>query len=257
MNKYLLNVAGAFYLSLGIQAMAAPLLPGMASAYMTCNTCGVSSPASDLASPIAGYSFVVSATRPITMNNVYTGFTNKTVGTLLDVVWRKSGTPAPTCIYGTKVTLSLVDYDVNTSGAQYFDMRDIARGGYSNSGNLDVAFSTRSIMSLQPSRAGRTYTSVVATGLPPLGGSSSIDTAIADVNSNWVDFTTRAIASTFGAAYPVSAMVYVTAACDSSTPFVANNAIRLRQTIPPFIQISVPGYVPPNGTDTPAPVIPY
>jgi hypothetical protein len=255
MKRALVKVAvSTLCLGIAAQALAAPLTPSAGSAYMPCTagTCQVvPSPAADVSPPMAGYTLVNAANRVLTMNNVYTGFTNISIGNVLDVVWRKPAatvpvTATPMCIYGAKVTLTTTDYDVTTAGAQYFDMHDIARGGYATSGNLDVAYSIRSLPSFHPSRVGRTYTSVSAAGLPPFGSTANIDATAADLDSNWVDFTTRAIALTTGSAtYPVSAMVYVTAACTTAAPIVASNAIRLRQTIAPFIEISTSGFVPP------------
>jgi hypothetical protein len=185
------------------------------------------------------------------MNNMHTGFTNINIGTALDVVWRKAAATAPVtvtpmCIFGTKVALSLTDYDVTTAGTQYFDMHDIARRGYATSGNLDIAYSIRSLVSLHPSRVGRTYTSVSASGLPPFGSGAPIDSTSADLNNDWVDFTTRAIAVTpSSTTFPVSAMVYVIASCTSAAPVTTSNAIRIRQTIAPFIEVSTAGFTPP------------
>jgi hypothetical protein len=55
-------------------------------------------------------------------------------------------------------------------------------------------------------------------------------------------------------------MTYVQAACTSAAPVAVANAIRLRQTAQEntnFIEVSVPGFTPPGGTATPAPVVPF
>jgi hypothetical protein len=78
MNKSLMVAIRISILIFISKTEAALLTPSAGSAYMACNatTCQITpSPASDLSPPISGYSFVASATRPITMNNAYTGFT--------------------------------------------------------------------------------------------------------------------------------------------------------------------------------------
>lgn len=46
-------------------------------------------PLTDLSAPLANYGLVAAANRTVTLNNVYSGNTNKGIGTVLDVVWRK------------------------------------------------------------------------------------------------------------------------------------------------------------------------
>lgn len=92
----------------------------------------------------------------------------------------------------------------------------------------------------------------------------------ANLDPNWVEFTTDANSlDPDGGTKPATPMVYVKAACasaPSTTPTA--NATRLRlswqeQTVAPstypqaFIEVSIPGFVPPTGTATPAPVNPF
>ncbi len=262
------------------------------------NTCAVF-PANDATAPVSGFTLIASANRSATMNNTYTNNTNVVVGTVQDRVWRNSA--GTECIYGTKFVPANIDYQPTVTGTQYFEVNDIARGGFSASGSVNAGYYVLSTASPQPSpvyRIGRSYTSVqhralqydtaankalVGTNyvaLPPSasGSTASIngeDVAIgastpasttaakqtAAVNSNWVDFTLDAVwADDDGSTNPLSAMTYVQAACSSAAPVAVNDAIRLRQTAQEnarFIQVSVPGFVPPSGTASPSPVVPF
>ena len=59
---------------------------------------------------------------------MYTGNTNKSIGNVLDVVWRKPAatapaTPTPMCIYGTKFTANggaANEYNTTAGGASNF-----------------------------------------------------------------------------------------------------------------------------------------
>ncbi len=90
---------------------------------------------------------------------------------------------------------------------------------------------------------------------------TSVANQTAAVNSNWIDFTVDAVfADDDGMNMPTSAMTYIEAGCTSASPLVINDAIRLRQTAQEFsrfIEVSVPGFVPPGGTALPAPTSPF
>ena len=45
--------------------------------------------------------------------------------------------------------------------------------------------------------------------------------------------------------------------CTSAQPQAVANAIRVRQSLSPFMEASVTGFVPAGGIATPAPVSPY
>lgn len=251
------------------------------------NTCAVF-PASELTTPETGFSLVASASRPVVMNNTYTGNTDKTVGTVTEYVWRKQTGSTYECIYGAKVVNSNTDYNTSAAGNQYFEVNDFARGGFSGL-PVDVAYSTIPTISEPVYRVGRAYTAVQhrASGytsqpLTGLGSSPSINglnafpgTAgstqqLADINTNWVDFTTDAnYLDDDGSTSAASGMFYVKTTCSSASPTtsVSDEAIRLRQTFQelagdgvtanPFIEVKVRGFVPPGGSITPAHTDPY
>lgn len=263
----------------------------------TDNTCATF-PANEATAPVTGYTLIASANRSVVMNNTYTNNTSITVGTVWDRVWRNAA--GTSCIYGTKFVPANIDYRPTVTGTQYFEVNDIARGGFSASGSVNVGYFTP--VTTPPTspvyRIGRTYTSVqhralkydtaankalVGTNyedLPPSAGGSTASingedfeiaastTAVtsaanqtAAVDSNWVSFTTDAVwADDDGQTSPNSAMTYVEAACSTAAPVAVNDAIRLRQTAQEFarfIQVSVPGFVPPGGSASPAPVVPF
>lgn len=148
-------------------------------------------------------------------------------------------------------------------------MNDIARGGYSGSGSVNVGyFSLASSPALSPVyRAGRTFTSVQhrayiygggtlaqqqnnGTGyldLPTIGGLATLNIngvnapfvanvvapapgagqQDAQINSNWVDFTTDAVyQDDDGGTNPISAMTYVEFPCGTNT----DNAATINST---------------------------
>lgn len=243
------------------------------------NTCAVF-PTNDVTSPVAGYTLIASTNRSAVIGGV-------TVGTVGDRLWRN--TTQTSCIFGVKFTASNVDWDTSTAGTQYFEVNDIARGGFGtlsvNAGYFSSATNASPVY-----RIGRTLTSVqhraynftgsaadkalpgtnylalpVIPGTPGLAingestiilpASTTVAKQSADVNSNWVDFTSETY---FFAPYglgtsPISPMLYIQATCDSSNPsgWVKSGAIRLRQTGQEgqqLIEILVDGYAPPGAT---------
>ncbi len=235
------------------------------------------------------------------MNNAYTNNTNIQVATVTDRVWRNAAKTE--CIYGTKYVPANIDYrpttaDPKTIGTQYFEVNDIARGGFSASGSVNAGYYVQIANASPVYRIGRSYTSVqhralkydtaankllvgtnyVALPLSAGGSTASINgedfeiaagttatttapNQTAAVNSNWIDFTADATwGDDDGSTSPATAMTYVQAACTSAAPVAVNDAIRLRQTAQEFarfIQVSVPGYVPPGGAAAPAPAVPF
>ncbi len=148
------------------------------------NTCAIilTAPVTDTKSPETNYALVTSATRSLVVNNIYTGSTNKTVGSILEVVWRKPAASAPVtatpmCIIGTKVTLTNVDYNTVEAGSQRFEVNDLARGGLSGLA-VDAGYAIIQSTNSPVYRIGRAYTSVQhrATAPGDTGG------AIAGVN---------------------------------------------------------------------------
>lgn len=186
------------------------------------NTCFVAKPATEATSPITGYTLQATITTSIPTSTGAGG----NIGTLVDRVWRNAANTM--CIFGTRATMINADHDLVTGGTQLFEINDVARGGYSGSGTVNVGytfFSTTGNTS-PVYRVGRTFTSVQhralkydtnankelnGTGyldLPTIGGlntlningvnsgilsttAASVSPATlqdAQVNSNWVDF---------------------------------------------------------------------
>lgn len=244
-------------------------------------------------STATGYALtpVASAVRTLTMNNAYTGGVAKNIGTVLDIVWRNSTNTE--CIYGTKVSLTATDYNAINTGVQYFEVNDIARGGFGTR-PVAVAYAPTATTGEVVFRAGRTFTAVQhrAAGysdqpltLPAFTGSinGSNDTGAgalatataaqqtASINTNWVNLTTDANKrDDDGSTKPFSHMTYIHSTCTSAAPVAVANAIRVRQTFQErstdganpaanqnFIEVSATGFVPPSGVATPAPVVPF
>lgn len=244
------------------------------------NTCAVF-PTNDVTSPVTGYTLIASSTKNAVINGM-------TVGNVTDRVWRNAAQTA--CVFGTKYTALNVDWDPNTTGNQYLEINDISRGGFSGSGAINAGYFAQAASASPVYRIGRTFTSVQhraynftgsaadksAPGInyfalpvipgsptPAVNGESTISlpasTTVtkqgAEVNSNWVNFT---IETYFLDPYdlttsPVSPVLYIQAACDSSSPsgWVKSGAIRLRQTGQEgqtLIEVLVDGFAPPGAT---------
>lgn len=258
--------------------VAIPTTGFSSSAYTSCNTTGnfgssiptlptsgannicATFPSTDLASPVSGYTLAASATRSAVINGV-------TVGNVSDRVWRNSAQTS--CIFGTKFTALNADWDPNNAGTQYFEVNDIARGGFSGSGSVNGGYSTIPTNASPVFRIGRTFTSVqhraykydtaankalVGTNYLALPTKNSVTSALsgeaagidaitaasttaatqdAAVNSNWIDFTLdTGYQDDDGGTNIVTAMTYVEAPCNSTavSGWVKTGAIRLRQT---------------------------
>lgn len=227
------------------------------------DTCWVAKPASEASLPAGktGYTVTGSATRAIP--NPIGG---TSIGSLADRFWRNPTTNM--CIIGTRVTMTNVDSD-SAAGTQLFEVNDIARGGFSGSGALSVAYTifTSPVTAASPMyRVGRTFTSVQhraykydtaankaenGTNYLDLPTKNSVTAAItgentpinsttvasttlatqdAAVNANWLDFTLDTVYSDDdGFTNATSAFTYIEAPCTAS-PTEQANAIRLRQT---------------------------
>lgn len=281
-TSYILcNPTGIFGLDIDIKNPASPK-----------DACYISPPpASDLTSPLPGFTLVSSATRTVTLNNIYSGNTNKAIGNVLDVVWRNA--TQTECIFGTRFNASGVDYYTTAPGNQFFVANGIARGGFVDSiigapRNVEVAYSRSSSTTRVIYRAGRTFTSVQyrlgdaylpLTGLgskPSIngkdsaGGSATSVQQLADLDDNWVEFTTKVTFKDGSETSASSPMTYIKTTCDAQPINVAANAIRLRQTFQKqsvdgsnpladhrFIEVTVSGFVPPNGVTSPTPTTPF
>lgn len=214
------------------------------------NTCFVATPSGEGASPVSGYIPAGARTSDILDSS---GLIK--IGTLVDRVWRNSAKTM--CIFGTRATMINADHDSTKSGTQYFEINDIARGGYADSGTVNVGYTIFSgTGNTSPVyRVGRTFTSVQhraagydtllnmqvnGTNYLDLPTKNSVTAAItgenspvnatdpagttlatqdAVVNSNWVDFTADTVfADDDGSTNALSGFTYIEAACDSSTP---------------------------------------
>ncbi|MCB5183843.1 hypothetical protein LG201_01335 [Methylobacillus gramineus] len=305
-----LGIASSQVLATGLVSLPATgvSVSGGTSAYILCNTTGnfgsgfvtkpttsannvcAVFPANESTSPESGFSLVTSATRNAVMNNTYTGGVNKTVGQVTEYVWRNDAETE--CIYGLKIQNHNIDYHT-AAGNQYFEVNDIARAGFSGL-TISVGYSTIPTVSEPVYRIGRTFTSVQhrssgyasqpltglgsspsINGLNSYPGTASASQQLADINTNWVNFTTDVnFLDDDGSTVIASGMTYVKAACNSDDPedHEYNNAIRLRQTFQElagdgvtansFIEVPVRGFVPPSyvpagGIVTPAPTSPF
>lgn len=258
----------------------------------TVANCNISALANDSSPPLAGYTLVVSASRAVPATTGGAG----NIGTVTDRIWRNAANTM--CVFGAKFTAANADHDSGTGGTQYFELNDLARGGFSSSGAVNVGYFTQAANASPAFRIGRTFTSVqhrphiygggtVAEkqnngsgyiDLPTIGGSGTLDingvnTPLpansvtpaasaseqdAQVNSNWVDFTTDAgFQDDDGGTNIVSSMTYVEAPCNGDNVATINanwvkaGAISLRQTAQEnttFKAIDISGYAPPGAT---------
>lgn len=282
MKNVMINLAviGAFGLSMPVMATGLVAIPAAGfsgTAYTLCNTTGnfgsstptqpttgannacATFPANEATSPVSGYTLIASTNRSAVIGGV-------TVGTVSDRVWRN--TAQTSCIFGARFTATNVDWDAATTGTQYFEVNDIARGGF-GSASVNAGYYIQAANASPVYRIGRTFTSVQhraykydtaanklllgtnyldlptansvntaltgeATGIgPTVVASTTAATQDAVVNSNWIDFTIDvAYVDDDGGSNIVSAMTYVEAPCDSTavSGWVKTGAIRLRQT---------------------------
>jgi hypothetical protein len=226
---------------------------------VTNNTCVVT-PANEATSPVAGYTLVASATRTIPTTTGGTG----NIGNVVDRIWRKPAATTPTtptdmCIFGARFTAANADHDSGTAGTQYFEVNDIARGGFANSGTVNAGYFIQSVSASPIYRVGRTFTSVQhralrynnapdravngtnyldlptdntittdftgeTTGIDAsTAASTTLATQDAVHNANWVDFTLDAgYQDDDGGTNALSAMTYVQAPCNSDNVATIN-----------------------------------
>jgi hypothetical protein len=226
------------------------------------NACSVSNTellTSPMNSPIAGFKMVGMQVSGASLPASYSGAGDAVgVATITDTFWRNQGKTE--CILGTHVQMN----DVPLANGQYWEVNDIARGGYKGKdveiayfynpqpdvegGNVEVLF-----------RAGRTYTSVKYQenlsipgfkNAPPANKGFS-DNNAAVVSDNWVDFTTDVnFKDPDGSTRQMTSMLYIKYDCDAREPVEKEGAIRLRttgQNGQKPIQISISGLVPAGG----------
>ncbi len=220
-------------------------------------TCNITSLANDSSPPLPGYTLVVSASRTVPTTTGGTG----NIGTVTDRIWRNASNTM--CIFGAKFTAANADHDSGLAGTQYFEVNDIARGGFSASGTVNVGYFLQATNASPVFRVGRTFTSVQhrpyiygggtlaqqqnnGTGyldLPTIGGlnvsingvntplpgntiapAASASQQEALVNSNWVDFTNDVgFQDDDGGTNVVSSMTYVEAPCNGDSVATINS----------------------------------
>lgn len=242
------------------------------------DTCAVF-PHSPLEAPLPGFTLVVSAMREPTLP-ASPDASEKTLATLTDMLWRNADKSA--CLYGTRLIMrhgDHADYQPDTPGTQLLHVQDITRGGFKDQ-PVDIAYSPQPSIAKPLYRAGRSFSSVqyrakhedAASGyltLPALvshptpaivgladddsGKVPSLAEQSAAVDSNWVTFTTYLTAARQGKKInAVSGLFYIKSTCPAEPLEAKAGAIRLRQTMPPFMELSMPGFVPAGGhVDTP------
>ncbi|HOY87888.1 MAG TPA: hypothetical protein PLJ94_07685 [Methylotenera sp.] len=178
------------------------------------------------------------------------------VAVLTDAIWRNKENTE--CILGTHLQLK----DAPLANGQYWEVNDIARGGFAGKevsiayfykipaaeigGGAEVLF-----------RAGRTFTSVKTSPdeklLPVTQGTPAVNTPINKKNTaaysdNWVDFTTDiSFKDLDGVTRQNSSIYYIKYACDARDPVSKPNAIRFRttgQSGQKTFEITAPALVP-------------
>jgi hypothetical protein len=229
------------------------------------DTCWVAKPANEATLPAGKTGFTLVGTRTVTIPTTTGGTGN--IGQLVDYAWRNSSTN--TCIIGTRITMNNGDHDSGTAGTQSFEVNDIARGGFSGTTNVNVAYTifASPVTTASPVyRVGRTFSSVQHRSLafdtlvnkslngigyldlptknsfsgaingeltaigPSATASTTSATQDAVVDANYIDFTFDTVyADDDGSTNAVSAFTYIEASC-TANPTVQANAIRLRQT---------------------------
>ena len=193
------------------------------------NTCAVFPPNVNTA-PEASFSLITSVTRNIVLNDAtHTNGSNVTVGTVVDRIWRKASTNE--CIYGATITMSNVDYDLNTAGTQYLEINDFVRSGFSD----------------RPVAAGYYYTHLIQEGFLYRVGRTDVPAPffpaqpIVAINDNFVDFKTNEGIFYKNARSPV---MYVKSSCASSTHTHTAGALTFHQTVQEPFSFSISGFVP-------------
>lgn len=221
------------------------------------NTCAIFV-GSELQAPLPGYELLAHAMRQAIMNNAHTGFQDKKIATVSELVWRND--EQGQCLFGSRViTLSSADadYDSQTPGKQYFRISDVAHGGFGHDAAdgklLEVAYAQHASKARPVYRVGRSFSAVSyqagnSLRLPPLAtqATPAINTEqLAALDSDWVNFTTEIGLPK----HPVSPMLYIKTACAAGKPQTLPDLIRLRQADrPPLIELSLPGFAPPEAS---------
>ncbi|MEQ1766495.1 MAG: hypothetical protein ABL859_03625 [Methylotenera sp.] len=253
-------------------------------------------PANDLASPATGFTLVTSAVRQVTVNNTYTGNVAKNIGTVLDAVWRNAakteciyGTKVTLNSTDYNVLPGNDYFEVNSIVRGGFGTRPVAVAYATTSATGEVTFRAGRTYTSVQHRGSLLYNSATGKGYVPrplttpafTGAINGLDTLpnpatdnptaaqqSASINTNWVELTTDVNWLDADTMTPAASshMNYIHSTCSSAAPVAVANAIRLRQTYQEasaagnpnrFTSVSVTGFVPPGGTATPAPAVPY
>lgn len=235
-------------------------LPITAPSATANNTCAVVGLTNDLASPKTGYVHVTSVTRVIPTSTGGGG----NIGSVIERIWRKQAATSPAtatdmCIFGAKITMLNADHDSVTQGIQYFQVNDLARGGFSTAGTTSVGYFVQASTASPVFRIGRTFTSVQHRAfkydssankslngtnyldLPtnntntaaitgensPINATTAASTTLATQdalnNSNWIDFTLEVgWQDDDGNIGAVSPMTYAEGPCNSDTAATIN-----------------------------------
>jgi hypothetical protein len=231
-------------------------------------------PENHAAAPLPGFRLVTTAVHPILMNNGLTQYRNRQLGDVREFVWRNEA--ATECIFGLQVMAAIgdtADYDEAKPGTQYFRISDVSRAGFKGL-PVEAAYAALPAVAEPVYRIGRTFTAVQyrAKGKAPAAGYvpqplttahttkaiNGIDVAelkvpapqqqSASLDDNWVTFTTRVAALENRRTNSASSTLYVKSPCTAELPQQMPDAIRLRQTQTPFIELTVPGFVPAAAT---------
>lgn len=242
------------------------------------NTCATF-PANVNTAPEASFSLITSVTRNIVLNDAtYTNGTNVTVGSVVDRIWRKASTNE--CIYGARLTMDNVDYDLNTAGNQYLEINDVVRSGFSGRSVAAGYYQTNASQEDVLYRIGRTNVSVqhraslsdesapasgyvaqpLTTPTPsstPINGVQAYNDPLdvptsaqqsATLDDNYVDFTVDLnYLDDDSGKTKFSPYLYVKTSCSSSTHTATAGALTFRQTgqeDAPWISFSISGFVP-------------
>ena len=228
-------------------------------------------PANNASAPLDGYKLMATASHPIIMNNGLTHYRNRQLGHVREFIWRNE--TVAECIFGLQVMAALgdaADYDEGKPGTQYFRISDVSRAGFKGL-PVEAAYSALPEAAQPVYRIGRTFTAVQyrAKGKRPAPGYTpqplitphatqainGIDAAelkvpapqqqSAALDDNWMTFTTRITAlNGKRETNAASSTLYAKTPCTAELPQQTPDAIRLRQTDTPFIELSLPGFVP-------------
>lgn len=194
----------------------------------------------------AGYKQIKNAKRPIVLQGL-----NKrlrpvkiTVGNVTDRVWRSDAEGS--CIYGAKVKLNNVDAEQRVPGKQFFEVNDIARGGFDGLAP-EAAYWFSANADEVVYRVGLTATSLVFE--PEAESDAQPPIEDAPIDPNWVDFSTDLnYRDDDGSSYRDSPWLLVKTPCAAGEmPAVVPGALKFRQMGQegqPFVEIKVTAFAP-------------